>query len=235
VLDGQGVPVLCSDREGGKVMRLGARIAGFLLVGSLLVFSAPVRSQVCGDGVIDAGETCDPPNPVPNPVTHQTECRPDCTFCGDGVTQPTDFETCDLGPNLICGACLQSCIEGIFPGGGYGGCPCAFDTAAMADLRAEILAACECGNASSHGAFVRCARAKLALISPELLLPPCRHTALKFLARSVCGKHGAVTCCRTNANGRQRCVIKPDAAHCTAPLGGSASLGVSENCYDACP
>jgi len=216
-------------------MRLCARIVGVMLVGSLLALSAPVRAQVCGDGVIDAGETCDPPNLAPDPVTGQTECRLDCTSCGDGVVQPNNVETCDAGPNLICGVCLQNCNEGIFAGGGFGGCPCAFDTPAMANLRAEIVAACECAAASSHGAFVRCARAQLALISPELFVPPCRHAVLKFLARSVCGKPGAVTCCRTNATGRQRCVVKSDAAHCTAPRGGSASLGVSENCYDACP
>jgi hypothetical protein len=215
-------------------MRLGARIVGFMLVGSLLALSAPVRAQVCGDGNIDPGETCDPPNLDIGP-NGQIICRLDCTSCGDGVVQASNFETCDAGPNLICGACLHNCNERISPGGGYGGCPCAFDTPAMADLRAEILAACECGNASSHGTFVRCARAKLALISPELLLPPCRHAVRKFLARSVCGRPGAVTCCRMNANGRKRCVNKPDAAHCTAPAGGTASLGVSENCYDACP
>ncbi len=216
-------------------MRLCAQVVGFMLVGSLLAFSAPVRAQVCGDGVIDPGETCDPPNLAIDPVSGQVACRLDCTSCGDGIVDVADQETCDAGPNLICGACLHHCNERISPGGGYGGCPCAFDTPAMANLRAEIVAACECTTASSHGAFARCARAKLALISPELLLPPCRHAALKFLARSVCGKHGRVTCCRTDATGRRRCVIKPDAAHCTAPRDGSASLGVSENCYDACP
>jgi hypothetical protein len=30
-------------------------------------------------------------------------------------------------------------------------------------------------------------------------------------------------------------VIEPDAGHCSAPPGGSASLGVSETCCDACP
>jgi hypothetical protein len=206
-----------------------------MLVGSLLALAAPVRAQVCGDGVIDPGETCDPPNPAFDPVTGQIECRPDCTSCGDGIIDVGHEETCDSGPNAICTECNPTCQERIFPGGGYGGCPCALDAPALVDLRADILAACECGNASSRSAFVRCARAKLVAISPELILPPCRNTALKCLARSACGRHGVVTCCRTNANGRQRCVLKPDAAHCTAPRGGSASLGVSATCCDACP
>jgi hypothetical protein len=212
-------------------MRLGARIVVFMLVGSLLAFSAPVRAQVCGDGVIEPGETCDPPNYAPGP-SGQVICRSDCTFCGDGVVD--GGETCDTGPNLICGACLQNCYERIFPGDGYW-CLCPRDTPALAHLRAEIVAACDCANASSHGAFVRCARTRLALISPEFLLRPCRQTTLKSLARSVCGRRGAITCCRTNAKGLHRCVVKSDAAHCTAPPGGSASLGVSENCDDACP
>lgn len=213
-------------------MRVRALFVGIMLVGSLLAWS-PVRAQVCGDGVIDPGETCDPPNLAVDPVTGQTECRPDCTSCGDGVVQFGHAETCDAGPFATsCGVCLYNCNEGIFSGTR---CPCAFDDPSLQDLRAEILAACECGNASSHGAFLRCARAQLAQVPQERLMFFCRRTALKCLARSVCGKPEAVTCCRTKANGRQQCAIKRDAAHCTAPTGGSASLGVSEACCDACP
>jgi hypothetical protein len=106
----------------------------------------------------------------------------------------------------------------------------------MVALRAEIAAECECGTASSRGAFLRCARAKIAAVSDDHIIPPCRHTTLKCLAKSVCGKKpGAVTCCRTSGNGKQRCVLKPDATKCTAPKGGTASVGVSETCCDACP
>ena len=213
-------------------MRLDARIVGILLVGALLTWSAPVRAQVCGDGVIDAGETCDPPNLALGP-NGQTLCRIDCTACGDGVTQANGAETCDAGPTATrCGECLSNCNEGSF---GTTQCPCAFDDPSLQDLRAEILAACQCGSASSHGAFLRCARAQLAQVPNERLIFFCRRTALKCLARSVCGKPQAVTCCRANAHGLKRCAIKSDAAHCTAPAGGSASLGVSETCCDACP
>ena len=215
-------------------MRLSAGIVAFVLAAVLLASSAPVRAQVCGDGVVDPGETCDPPNLATDPATGQVLCRLDCTSCGDGIVDVASSETCDLGPGAICSWCLPNCNEAIFPGGGYGGCPCE-DKPALADLRADILASCECANAASRSAFVRCARARIALIAPDLLLPPCRTTTLKCMARAACGKPGAVTCCRTNANGRGRCVIKPDAAHCTAPKGGSAALGVSESCCDACP
>ena len=145
-------------------MRLSARIVGFMLVGSLLAFSAPVRAQVCGDGNVDPGETCDPPNLAPNPVSGQVECRIDCTSCGDGVVQSNASETCDIGPFRSCGGCLSSCYERIYL---RPGCPCALDDPGLADIRAEILAACDCGNASSKGAFRRCARAQLALVSPR--------------------------------------------------------------------
>src|SRR5262249_16117259 len=54
-------------------------------------------SPRCGNGVLDPGETCDPPDPTPIPgvVPPQPTCRPDCTFCGDGIVLAGDGETCD--------------------------------------------------------------------------------------------------------------------------------------------
>jgi hypothetical protein len=77
----------------------------------------------CGNFVVDPGETCDPPNLAADPVTGQTECRLDCTSCGDGVVQSDDSETCDDG-NTISGCrtdqpqrpldnCLNNCSEAI--------------------------------------------------------------------------------------------------------------------------
>ncbi len=57
----------------------------------------------CGNGRIDPGETCDPPDPTPVPGRPgDVKCRPDCTFCGDGVVQGGHGETCDDG-NLLSG------------------------------------------------------------------------------------------------------------------------------------
>ena len=78
-------------------------------------------SRSCAATVVSTralGETCDPPDPTLGP-NGQPKCRPDCTSCGDGVTQTKDSETCDDG-NLVSGCdpqmpqkplddCLNSC------------------------------------------------------------------------------------------------------------------------------
>lgn len=212
-------------------MHGAVRIVGFLFAVSLLVGPLPLRAQVCGDGVIDAGETCDPPDLSIGP-NGQVRCRYDCTACGDGVVQFNDNETCDEGLHAGCGSCLTICTDRI----SYNlACPCAWDHPEMTDLRAQIMAACPCESAVSHGAFISCARAELARVPDARFMLGCIKTSLRCLAHSVCGRPGAVTCCRTNAHGRKRCDVKPDAAHCTPQKGGTATLGVSNNCCDACP
>jgi cysteine-rich repeat protein len=77
----------------------------------------------CGNTVVDAGETCDPPNLGTDPQTGQTICRLDCTACGDGVVQANNAETCDDG-NTVSGCrpdqpqrpldeCLNNCSRAI--------------------------------------------------------------------------------------------------------------------------
>ncbi len=53
--------------------------------------------SLCGNGVIDPGEVCDPGAPA----TGGGECRSDClqlARCGDGVVEPFADEECDDGP-----------------------------------------------------------------------------------------------------------------------------------------
>src|SRR5262249_29382860 len=52
-------------------------------------------SASCGNGTLDAGEGCDPPDLILDTETAQPRCRLDCTSCGDGATQAVDDETCD--------------------------------------------------------------------------------------------------------------------------------------------
>jgi hypothetical protein len=77
----------------------------------------PTATPVCGDGlIVGPAETCDPPTaPAPN----GGDCRVDCTYCGDGVTQASDNESCDDGntvsgcrldkPQKALDGCLNSC------------------------------------------------------------------------------------------------------------------------------
>ena len=102
-------------------------------------------SPICGDGVVEGGETCD------DGINNGTygHCKPDCTrgtFCGDAiVTNPP--EACDDGTNLatyggtskLCGpGCVfapycgdavasngEACDEGVLNGTGYGHCTAA--------------------------------------------------------------------------------------------------------------
>jgi hypothetical protein len=77
----------------------------------------------CGNGIVDPGETCDPPDLAPDPLTGQTRCRLDCTRCGDGHVQTADTETCDDGntvsgcdpkhPQRVLDGCLNNCSEPI--------------------------------------------------------------------------------------------------------------------------
>lgn len=64
--------------------------------------------EVCGNGIIQFGETCDPPAMVGEP----NECREECTFCGDTVIQDLEGETCDDGNNVDGDGCSAFCASG---------------------------------------------------------------------------------------------------------------------------
>lgn len=83
--------------------------------------TTPTAIAPCGNGIVDSGETCEPPDLTLDPANGQLRCRLDCTRCGDGVVQP--YETCDDG-NTVSGcdpkrpqrpldSCLNNCFEPI--------------------------------------------------------------------------------------------------------------------------
>ncbi len=84
---------------------------------------APAMAQVCGDGVVDAGEACD--DGVNNSDVTADACRTDCTIasCGDGVVDAG--EACDDGVNnsdVTADACrtdctIASCGDGVVDAG----------------------------------------------------------------------------------------------------------------------
>jgi len=105
------------------------------------------------------------------------------------------------------------------------------DESDIANARAAVAANCDCTGAQSHGAYVSCAahQANATLVNKS-----CGGAVKKCAARSTCGKPNSVTCCRTGADGVAKCKVKKDAAHCTAPRGGTACVGAFTSCCDAC-
>jgi hypothetical protein len=207
-----------------------------LLVLCLGTMPMSVEATSCGDGIIDPGETCDPPDPTPVPgvVPPQPVCRLDCTRCGDGIVDASADEVCDAGTN-VCGMCTSGCVPPILDAGGHL-CTCGMAHPQLVAIRAEISTACPCDASASHGDFVRCARAILeGATATGRLLPGCEKAILKCEAKSICGRPGAVTCCRTSAKGIGKCLVKRDLTHCKAPVGGTVVLGASATCCDACP
>jgi len=108
-------------RHGG----VGLRACGWAL--ALCAWTAPLAQSpapaaLCGDGLVEGLETCDPPgsavtdcccavcerpgsgDPSCRPCSG---CRPDCTYCGDGVVDAA--EQCDDGNFVEGDACDASC------------------------------------------------------------------------------------------------------------------------------
>jgi hypothetical protein len=109
------------------------------------------------------------------------------------------------------------------------------DPAAVAAARAAADAQCSCAAASNHGQYVKCVRGVAQAAAEAGTLPRnCKGQVIRCAAKSTCGKPGFVTCCRTTAAGRTTCSIKKDASKCKAPQGGSASVGATPSCCDAC-
>ena len=108
------------------------------------------------------------------------------------------------------------------------------DAQAVADARAAAAAECDCATASSHTGYVDCvARVANAAVRAGRLRLHCRPAVVRCATRSTCGRPGAVTCCRTRADGTRRCSVS-SAALCTSPVGGSACVGDEPSCCDAC-
>jgi hypothetical protein len=110
------------------------------------------------------------------------------------------------------------------------------DFAAVANTRAAIDANCDCANAISRSAYLRCAKnvANEEIVALRLERT-CRKTVLKCAKRSTCGKPvGVWPCCKTNRYGRTSCKIRlPE--QCRSGPGGSHCVGIGvRSCCDAC-
>ena len=111
-------------------------------------------------------------------------------------------------------------------------CP---DAEAAAAIEAEVEAQCHCRDAANHGAFVRCAtKVAKAAVEAGTLPKHCKGAVTACAKRSVCGKPGFVTCCRTSAKGKTRCSTKSGASLCKPTRHGTACVGQRPSCCDAC-
>ena len=109
------------------------------------------------------------------------------------------------------------------------------DPAAADAVRRQVQVDCACALSPTRGTFLRCATQQLsAAVDAGTLPADCFGAAKRCVARSTCGKPGAVTCCRTSASGVTKCSPKRDAATCRPPRGGSACVGIFASCCDAC-
>jgi len=68
--------------------------------------AASVQPPLCGNGTLDAGETCDPPGGAQPPSGNP--CTPACVFCGDGIVQTG--EQCDDANANDTDACANDCM-----------------------------------------------------------------------------------------------------------------------------
>jgi len=91
----------------GRTVRCFPISVGMLsVVAAMFTIAKPIRvhaQAACGNGIVEAGETCDPPSSTPlTPPGNTNLCRLDCTYCGDGIVNGP--ETCDTGgvPNRAC-------------------------------------------------------------------------------------------------------------------------------------
>jgi hypothetical protein len=109
------------------------------------------------------------------------------------------------------------------------------DFGKVADTRVQAEMVCPCASATSHGDYRQCVAGVVsAAVASEALPPQCARNVKTCALRSICGRPGAVPCCRTNARGVTRCTIKRDASRCTAPRGGTACVSGLQSCCDAC-
>ncbi|HEY8516516.1 MAG TPA: hypothetical protein VIS07_13475 [Candidatus Binatia bacterium] len=110
------------------------------------------------------------------------------------------------------------------------------DDAAVAATRAAIEASCGCPTtAGSRSTYLRCAREVVkANVAQGTLPTSCRSSVMRCVNKSSCGRPGAVSCCRTNRQGKTTCTIVGNASRCKAPSGGSACVGQYASCCDAC-
>jgi pimeloyl-ACP methyl ester carboxylesterase len=109
------------------------------------------------------------------------------------------------------------------------------DVAAIAATRAAVEAACPCGTASSHRAYVACARDVVRSAVGGTLRKECQGVVVSMERHSTCGSAGVVPCLLRRPRGAHRlgCMVT-SAARCT-DRGGVTRIAcpAATHCIDA--
>ena len=89
----------------------------------------PQVVETCGNGTCDTGETCDgtkkclpTTGTLASGICRATGTTNECTYCGDGVKQPTSGEECDDGNTVNTDSCSNTCKNVVLPTCGDGTC-----------------------------------------------------------------------------------------------------------------
>src|SRR5262249_46287138 len=156
--------------------------------------------------------TTPPSTPTTSTTTSTTTTRPSITTSTTATTTTTTTTLLTVLPPSACP-----------------------DAQAAAAIEAAIEAQCNCVGAANHGAFVRCAtRLAKAAVKARTLPKQCKGAVKRCAARSVCGKPGFVTCCRTTAKGPTTCSTKGRGGRCEPPRPGRACVGSRPGGCAAC-
>jgi hypothetical protein len=109
------------------------------------------------------------------------------------------------------------------------------DATAVVAARAAIDAACPCASAENRNAYRACARDVIRTRVGSGMLPAsCRREAFRHAKLSICGRPGAVVCCRVRANGRTRHGIAANASRCVSAVSTTACVSTWQSVPVGC-
>lgn len=109
------------------------------------------------------------------------------------------------------------------------------DAAALASAYAVIDAECPCDSATGPGAYHHCAKETVnTLVSASSLAAQCRRDALRYANDSICGRRGALVCCRADGSGRTRHRLVRDSRSCVDVAGYVACVSAWQSLVTGC-
>lgn len=108
------------------------------------------------------------------------------------------------------------------------------DSSGLHRTRSRIVTGCPCDGTRQE--YERCAARKINnAIKREVVPRSCRPRLMTLVRHTRCGRPGAVTCCRTSADGTTKAFIARNAVACRPNVdGGAACVSGSTTTHGAC-